>query len=81
MPLRLATMQDRITNDGRLVTGSLQPAADTWERAPHVPLTAPAVPPITNEVDSLMVDIPATQNCKIHMHDMSSTAAELATLL
>ena len=43
-------MQDRITNDGRLVTGSLQPAADTWERAPHVPLTAPAVPPISTEV-------------------------------
>jgi hypothetical protein len=43
-------MQDRITNDGRLVTGSLQPTADTWERAPHVPLTAPSVPPISNEV-------------------------------
>jgi hypothetical protein len=47
-------MQDRITNDGRLVTGSLQPAADTWERAPHVPLTAPAVPPVSTEVADLL---------------------------
>ncbi len=47
--------QDRITSDGRLVTGRLQaPATDSeWQRPPNVPLTAPAVPPITNEAGSL----------------------------
>lgn len=63
-----ASMQDRITNDGRLVTGSLQPAADTWERAPHVPLTAPAVPPISTEVADLLSQYNLTST-ELGMHD------------
>jgi hypothetical protein len=61
-------MQDRITNDGRLVTGSLQPAADTWERAPHVPMTAPAVPPISTEVADSLSQYNLTST-ELGMHD------------